>query len=321
MDLLQDLQRAIRNDDDSTVDTLLFISKIETLLNGQNSQGRSTLFYKAESMVKDFYSKKYQNPYSKEAILLYGYMGKEVDKEFYNLNEITAEDRELLTDKIIKRMKQIKNSACSFEYKFNSLVLLYMYLQELNPEKRYPEAMVMLGKMLAKKILIRSLFLLLLSFPFWLPSVAQRLFEATKGTPKELIYHGAVQTASIFLVMGTALVYLHLKEFVKREWNIFVLIMFFIISSATLFDYVTDINTDISRFRKETVTLEHISPSLDNKNRKYAVIELADGSKQKLMFHTNLDLETNRKYVVRYNRTGIIVEAEELDVVVEESEK
>lgn len=312
MDLLHDLKKAIYDNDDSTIDTLLYISKIETLKNNTSHNG-SLLFDRVESMVKDFYSKKYKMPYSKEAALLYGYIGKEIDKEFYDLNEISFESRELLTDKIMKRMKQIKNSSCSFDYKLKALLLLNIYLEELSPTESHWEANVMLGKMVFKKILIRLLFLLFLSFPFWLPNLAFGWLEAVEGTPKELIYHGAITTVCAVLVFGTALVYIHLKGLVKKETGILFLTAFVVFSSMLFHDYMVDIRTDIAHFREETVVFQRVIQSPNHKNSRYAVAKREDGSKETLTFHSDLDLESGKQYTIKYNQTRIIVEARDAE--------
>lgn len=311
MDLVQKMQLAIKNNDESTIDTLLFISKIESLKSDKNDNNPSYLFNSIQTMVKDFYKSKYKIPYSKEAVSLYGYIGKEIDKEFYNLNEINLENRELLTDKIIKRMKQIKNSSCSFEYKFNSLILLHDYLEELSPLENHIEADVLLRKMICKKILMNIIMLFFFSLPLWLPNVTYHLVDAVDGHPKELIYYSLMMKVVNLLVYGTAFLFLHFKGIFKKQM-IYALVTLFVFTSLTVPNYITDIQTPISQYTEETVKFYSITQSPNNKEAKFAVIEREKGQKESYLFHTDLALDSSKTYTIKYNKTNIVVEANEV---------
>ena len=91
-----------------------------------------------------------------------------------------------MTDKIVRRMKQIKDSSCSFDYKFNSLVILYEYLRELGPENNI-EANILLGKMVCKKVAI-DMLLFIFFLPILLPNIVFYFAKIYDGTPKEHIY-------------------------------------------------------------------------------------------------------------------------------------
>lgn len=308
MDVLQMIKKSIKKNDESAVDTLLFISKIESLK--KDNKG-SNLFDSVAQLVKGFYQSKYKIPYSKEAKSLYGYIGKEIDQVFYNPNEIDARGHELLTDKIVKRMQQVKESSCSFDYKFNSLVLLYVYLKELSPEDN-EEANILLGKMVCKKVVMNALFFLFLSYALWLPDVVSHFMGMVNGTPKELIYASLIMKIVNLIVFGTALLYIHFKEILKKFAS-FILVTLLIYTSIIVPNYVIDIKTDISQYHEETVVFDTITQSTDNKDAKYVVVKHNDGQKETLMFHSDMGLESKKTYTIKYNKTGIIVSATEVE--------
>lgn len=308
MDVLQMIKKSIKKNDESAVDTLLFISKIESLK--KDNKG-SNLFDSVAQLVKGFYQSKYKIPYSKEAKSLYGYIGKEIDQVFYNPNEIDARGHELLTDKIVKRMQQVKESSCSFDYKFNSLVLLYVYLKELSPEDN-EEANILLGKMVCKKVVMNALFFLFLSYALWLPDVVSHFMEMVNGTPKELIYASLIMKIVNLIVFGTALLYIHFKGILKKFAS-FILVTLLIYTSIIVPNYVIDIKTDISQYHEETVVFDTITQSTDNKDAKYVVVKHNDGQKETLMFHSDMGLESKKTYTIKYNKTGIIVNATEVE--------
>lgn len=308
MDVLQMIKKSIKKNDESAVDTLLFISKIESLK--KDNKG-SNLFDSVAQLVKGFYQSKYKIPYSKEAKSLYGYIGKEIDQVFYNPNEIDARGHELLTDKIVKRMQQVKESSCSFDYKFNSLVLLYAYLKELSPEDN-EEANILLGKMVCKKVVINTLFFLFLSYALWLPDVVSHFMGMVNGTPKELIYTSLIMKIVNLIVFGTALLYIHFKGILKK-FTSFILVTLLIYTSIIVPNYVIDIKTDISQYHEETVVFDTITQSTNNKDAKYVVVKHNDGQKETLMFHSDMGLESKKTYTIKYNKTGIIVNATEVE--------
>lgn len=308
MDVLQMIKKSIKKNDESAVDTLLFISKIESLK--KDNKG-SNLFDSVAQLVKGFYQSKYKIPYSKEAKSLYGYIGKEIDQVFYNPNEIDARGHELLTDKIVKRMQQVKESSCSFDYKFNSLVLLYVYLKELSPEDN-EEANILLGKMVCKKVVMNALFFLFLSYALWLPDVVSHFMGMVNGTPKELIYASLIMKIVNLIVFGTALLYIHFKGILKKFAS-FILVTLLIYTSIIVPNYVIDIKTDISQYHEETVVFDTITQSTDNKDAKYVVVKHNDGQKETLMFHSDMGLESKKTYTIKYNKTGIIVSATEVE--------
>lgn len=308
MDVLQMIKKSIKKNDESAVDTLLFISKIESLK--KDNKG-SNLFDSVAQLVKGFYQSKYKIPYSKEAKSLYGYIGKEIDQVFYNPNEIDARGHELLTDKIVKRMQQVKESSCSFDYKFNSLVLLYVYLKELSPEDN-EEANILLGKMVCKKVVMNALFFLFLSYALWLPDVVSHFMGMVNGTPKELIYASLIMKIVNLIVFGTALLYIHFKGILKKFAS-FILVTLLIYTSIIVPNYVIDIKTDISQYHEETVVFDTITQSTDNKDAKYVVVKHNDGQKETLMFHSDMGLESKKTYTIKYNKTGIIVNATEVE--------
>lgn len=301
------IKKSIKKNDESAVDTLLFISKIESLK--KDNKG-SNLFNSVAQLVKGFYQSKYKIPYSKEAKSLYGYIGKEIDQVFYNPNEIDARGHELLTDKIVKRMQQVKESSCSFDYKFNSLVLLYAYLKELSPEDN-EEANILLGKMVCKKVVINTLFFLFLSYALWLPDVVSHFMGMVNGTPKELIYTSLIMKIVNLIVFGTALLYIHFKGILKK-FTSFILVTLLIYTSIIVPNYVIDIKTDISQYHEETVVFDTITQSTNNKDAKYVVVKHNDGQKETLMFHSDMGLESKKTYTIKYNKTGIIVSATEV---------
>lgn len=301
------IKKSIKKNDESAVDTLLFISKIESLK--KDNKG-SNLFNSVAQLVKGFYQSKYKIPYSKEAKSLYGYIGKEIDQVFYNPNEIDARGHELLTDKIVKRMQQVKESSCSFDYKFNSLVLLYAYLKELSPEDN-EEANILLGKMVCKKVVINTLFFLFLSYALWLPDVVSHFMGMVNGTPKELIYTSLIMKIVNLIVFGTALLYIHFKGILKK-FTFFILVTLLIYTSIIVPNYVIDIKTDISQYHEETVVFDTITQSTNNKDAKYVVVKHNDGQKETLMFHSDMGLESKKTYTIKYNKTGIIVSATEV---------
>jgi len=307
MDVLQKVKIAIKKGNDSTIDTLLFISKIESLR--QNNKD-TKLFDSAVLMIKDFYKSKYKAPYSKEAKSLYGYIGKEIDQHFYNLHEIDLDNHELLTDKIIKRMKQIKNSSCSFNYKFNSLILLYEYLKELNPLENNSEANTILGKMIFKKAIINLTLLLFISYPFWLPNVVSSFIRTFKGIPKQPIYYSLIMEVTSLVVFGTAFLYLYFKEIFKKLMS-FILITGLIYTSIVIPNYINDITTDISKYPEETVTFQSIFQLPNDKNIKRAIIKRDNHEEETLLFDSGLELESNKTYNIKYNKTKIIVSAKE----------
>ena len=302
------IKKSIKKNDESAVDTLLFISKIESLK--KDNKG-SNLFDSVAQLVKGFYQSKYKIPYSKEAKSLYGYIGKEIDQVFYNPNEIDARGHELLTDKIVKRMQQVKESSCSFDYKFNSLVLLYAYLKELSPEDN-EEANILLGKMVCKKVVINTLFFLFLSYALWLPDVVSHFMGMVNGTPKELIYTSLIMKIVNLIVFGTALLYIHFKGILKK-FTSFILVTLLIYTSIIVPNYVIDIKTDISQYHEETVVFDTITQSTNNKDAKYVVVKHNDGQKETLMFHSDMGLESKKTYTIKYNKTGIIVNATEVE--------
>jgi hypothetical protein len=308
MDVLRKIKKSIKKNDESAVDTLLFISKIESLKQDKKD---SNLFDSVAQLVKGFYQSKYKIPYSKEAKSLYGYIGKEIDQVFYNLNEIDAKGHELLTDKIVKRMQQIKESSCSFDYKFNSLVLLYEYLKELSPENNV-EANILLGKMLCKKAVMKVLFFLFLSYSLWLPDVVSHFTEMVNGTPKELIYVSLIMKIVNLIVFGTAFLYIYFKGILKKLAS-FVLVTLLIYTSITVPNYVIDIKTDISQYHEETVVFDSITQSNNNKDAKCVVVKHDNGQKETLMFHSDMGLESKKTYTIKYNKTGIIVSATEVE--------
>lgn len=308
MDVLQMIKKSIKKNDESAVDTLLFISKIESLK--KDNKG-SNLFDSVAQLVKGFYQSKYKIPYSKEAKSLYGYIGKEINQVFYNPNEIDVRGHELLTDKIVKRMQQVKESSCSFDYKFNSLVLLYMYLKELSPEDN-EEANILLGKMVCKKVVMNALFFLFLSYALWLPDVVSHFMGMVNGTPKELIYASLIMKIVNLIVFGTALLYIHFKGILKKFAS-FILVTLLIYTSIIVPNYVIDIKTDISQYYEETVVFDTITQSTDNKDAKYVVVKHNDGQKETLMFHSDMGLESKKTYTIKYNKTGIIVSATEVE--------
>lgn len=308
MDVLQMIKKSIKKNDESAVDTLLFISKIESLK--KDNKG-SNLFDSVAQLVKGFYQSKYKTPYSKEAKSLYGYIGKEIDQVFYNPNEVDARGHELLTDKIVKRMQQIKESSCSFDYKFNSLILLYEYLRELSPEDNV-EANILLGKMLCKKVIMKLLLFIFLSYPLWLPDIVSHFTEMVKGTPKELIYISLIMKIVYLIVFGTALLYIYFKGILKKLAS-FVLVTFLIYTGIVIPNYIIDIKTDISQYHEETVVFDSITQSTDNKDAKYVVVKHDNGQKETLMFHSDMGLESKKTYTIKYNKTGIIVNATEVE--------
>lgn len=309
MDWLKILQQAINNDEDGAIDALLFITKIETL----KEDSTQSVFNKAKSMVKNFYNRKYNNPYSKDAILLYSYIGKEIDKEFYNLNEITIEDDELITDKIIRRMKEIRNSACSLDYKWNSLIFLNMYLKELSPNDFHPEAGKMVVRLYLRNLAIKLFNVFLLALAIWLPKVVYYLFEKTKGNPKELIYHEAIKAGTVIIILGTIILYTYLTEFCHKKGKTFMVISFLIFSIILTKDYIVDIRTDIKDYPSEIITIENIVQAEKDGNVVKVVVKLEDESKKELISHSNLGLEYDKKYIIKYNKSNIIIDAEEIN--------
>lgn len=310
MDVLGRIKNSIKRNDESAIDTLLFISKIESLKQDNKD---SKLFDSVAQMVRNFYESKYKTPYSKEAQSLYEYIGKEIDKDFYNLNEINVENYELLTNKIVKRMKQIKGSSCSFDYKFNSLILLYEYLRELSPEDNNEdskEATILLGKMLCRKAFINIVRLVFLSYPFWLPNVVSHFIETFKGTPKELIYFSLITATAYLIVFYTAFLYIYLKGIFKKFAS-FALITGLIYASIIIPNFIIDIKTDISKYPEEVVVIDAVTQS-SAKNIKYATVKRIDGQKETLLFHSDLGLEYNKTYNIKYNKSKIIVSAEEI---------
>lgn len=307
MDILERIKNSIKRNDESAVDTLLFICKIESL---KQNDKNSNLFNSVAQMVKNFYKSKYKTPYSKEAQSLYGYIGKEIDKNFYDLDEIDIKSHELLTDKIVRRMKQIKDSSCSFDYKFNSLVILYEYLRELGPENNI-EANILLGKMVCKKVAIDMLLFIFFSYPFWLPNIVFYFTKIYDGTPKELIYISLIMKIVHLTVFGTAFLYIYLKGIFKKLTS-FVLVTGLIYASTIVPAYIEDIKLDISQYPEEKVIVSSVTQSPTNKDMKIVVVKREDGQEETLLFHTDLGLEYNKTYNIKYNKTKIIVGAEEI---------
>lgn len=296
-DILERLENAIQQGDESTIDALLFISKIEKLKDSKFDYERICL------QVINYYKNKYNTIYTENIAFLYKFMDKKI-KSFYDKNDVVLKNEELITDKVIERIRMIKASKCSTIYKIRYIKILKNYLKQLNPLMNISEINKTIKRIKQNFYSKVGIVLFLIICPFFLPFIYHLIQGSFIGNIKYPIIDFLTYNAIIYVFTMAIYTALFLFDSIITKGIAKFLIIFttvgFIFNVSPM---VYDLKSPIENFKTETVQFKSVE---EHSNMSKFRIGQVDEQKE-LIFDKSLELETNTKYTITYGKSNIAI--------------
>lgn len=294
MQLFDELNKAIKNKNNGAIDALMYAAKIEF---AKDNKFNLELFKKT---ISDYYKSPTKEHY---AIYREGETSK-----FYQLEETSLQEGELLTEKIEKQISKIDINIKTRSYKINYIKVLRKYSISIGISSKNARKFLLSQFAISAGV---TIFIVLIGLLVSLAHFVKLNFQENLTSLEALLY---IMFVNFFYVtVASLIVLIIILLFEDKNKIIPSLIAFaslFILLTAPFLTAIK--NHDVFTY-EGIVTIKEISNFHENDYIKTVKVKNASGETFNLYAHKSLKLKSGKTYSVKgYKNINIVTEADEI---------